>query len=262
MKAYNNELKEIDTPDKAYLLGLFYSDGNISLNQQHTRLFLNDSQIIFDLFEKFNFFYLLKSRKQMGLQSGLREIRTHLVENGMYPRKSFENRNKLRIPFYNEFTFDFIRGYYDGNGGCTLTPGKEWTQKRVYFYSRSVELLKDIENFFNQYNISSSTTLSSNEVYKLTVSTKSYKLLYDNLYKDRNLYIKRKKDKLEALLKTNIFIQRIAPKCEFCGNSNTVFNGHCMYKQRILCKDCNKNFYYTGPITSNSNSGGDELLEH
>lgn len=30
---YNRELQSIDTQEKAYLLGLFYADGNVGINQ-------------------------------------------------------------------------------------------------------------------------------------------------------------------------------------------------------------------------------------
>lgn len=48
---YNRELQIIDTQEKAYLLGLFYADGNIGLNQNQCRLELSleDKDLIFHL---------------------------------------------------------------------------------------------------------------------------------------------------------------------------------------------------------------------
>lgn len=48
---YNRELQSIDTQEKAYLLGLFYADGNVGINQTQCRieLKLEDKELIFHL---------------------------------------------------------------------------------------------------------------------------------------------------------------------------------------------------------------------
>ena len=37
---YNRELQSIDTQEKAYLLGLFYADGNVGINQTQCREYM------------------------------------------------------------------------------------------------------------------------------------------------------------------------------------------------------------------------------
>ena len=36
---YNNEFENIDTPNKAYILGLFYADGFVTYNEEKYRYF-------------------------------------------------------------------------------------------------------------------------------------------------------------------------------------------------------------------------------
>lgn len=57
---YNRELQSIDTQEKAYLLGLFYADGNVGINQTQCRieLKLEDKELIFHLQKLFPFFYI------------------------------------------------------------------------------------------------------------------------------------------------------------------------------------------------------------
>ena len=57
---YNRELQVINTQEKAYLLGLFYADGNVGLNQSQCRIevSLKDKDLIFHLKELFPFFYI------------------------------------------------------------------------------------------------------------------------------------------------------------------------------------------------------------
>ena len=57
---YNRELQVIDTQEKAYLLGLFYADGNVGINNSQCRIELSikDKDLIFRLKEIFPFFYI------------------------------------------------------------------------------------------------------------------------------------------------------------------------------------------------------------
>lgn len=61
---YNNELKNIDSPEKAYLLGLFYSDGCIHSNDgsycASVTLHEDDKYLLDIILAKFPFFRLSK----------------------------------------------------------------------------------------------------------------------------------------------------------------------------------------------------------
>jgi hypothetical protein len=268
---YNNELQSIDNQNKAYLLGLFYADGNISKNQHHIRLGLTDEDLILLLKEKFPFFryyiveYIGNRQNMHYLYSGLKVLKEHFISNGCLPDKSFENKTNLHIPFKNELTRHFIRGFFDGDGGCTYINNSRKEQKRVYIYSNSLIFIKEIRDFLNDNNIDCSIT-DAKSVYKLTIFSLSYKRFYNLLYQDCEIYLLRKRILFEKILDSNLFIQRVTPNCKFCNSSNTVFNGNYIYKgiklPRVLCKDCKNNFTLkTAPQSSNTLSEEDELLE-
>lgn len=266
---YLNELKVIDNQNKAYLLGLLYSDGCISGKQ--LTLLLKDKEHILKIYNVFKFFNynerIYKGRKYYYLNKMDEKLYLDIVSNGLLSRKSFDNKELLKIPFYNELTRHFIRGYFDGNGGCTLkvtNNKKSKTQKRVYIYSNSYNFLQEVEVFLNNNNIETSLKKNS-DVYKLSIRTKSYKLFFDFLYKDSFIYLDRKYYKMKDILKQKIFIpESNLPKCKHCGSDRVVKNGLYKYSNKIkqvyLCKECNKNFY-SAPINSNINSGEGELLE-
>lgn len=89
-------------------------------------------------------------------------------------------------------------------------------------------------------------------IYKSVPSTISYKDYFNFLYKDATIYLQRKKNKFEDILRTNFFIQKDSLPCKFCGSLNTICDGYNYYKvkrQNYLCKDCKRHF--TAPLNSN-----------
>ena len=256
---YNRELQIIDTQEKAYLLGLFYADGNVGLNQNSSRIemSLKDKDLIFHLKELFPFFYIHYDRNtKIELGNYTKELKEDLILHGCLPRKSFDNRFNLHIPNINESLIShFIRGYFDGDGGCTLNTEKSKVQKRVYIYSASLQLLKEFELFMGYKGIKFNNIIESGKnitIYKSTPSTQSYKEYYDFLYKDATVFLQRKKELFNKILETDFFIQKESLPCKFCSSVNTVCNGYNYYKvkrQNYLCKDCKRHF--TAPLNSN-----------
>lgn len=268
---YNRELQKINNQYKAYLLGLFYADGNISLNQTHCRIALHeqDVEVLNSIKTKFNFFkmYQDKNKHQFILYSGYALIKKDLISNGCFPQKSTINKNITKLPkLKNNLIRHFIRGYFDGDGGCYLDINSNKIQKRVYIYSASKNLLEEISNILRQNNIVSILRNSREDLYILQISTVSYKEFYNYLYIRATIKMRRKVDKFKTILKTNFFIQKVAPNCTICKSKNTVFNGKYTYKNvvkpRVFCKNCKNNYIIqSAPVSSNINSGEDELLE-
>ena len=271
---YNRELQIIDTQEKAYLLGLFYADGNIGENETQCRITLKeeDYNLIFHLKSIFPFFYIHKYEYRHTIELGNynKKLKEDLILNGCLPRKSTCNRNMLHIPSISDTLIrHFIRGYYDGNGGCTVSnlESIKKTQKRVYIYSASYYLLKEIQEILNKNNIKTNNlpnvdTSDKIKVYKLTIRTASYKDFYNFIYNDCTVVLTRKITKLKFIIdNTNFFTKKVSPPCIFCHSHHTVCDG-TYYKvnlQRYLCRNCNKIF--TAPLNSNIQSGEGELLE-
>lgn len=253
---YNNELKTINSLEKAYLLGLFYSDGNVSKNQVHSRIELNekDKELLIKIKEVFPFFKLFKSvNNKYTLYSGIKKVREHLIKNGVLPAKSFENKDNLKLPkFKNKSLYGaFICGYFDGDGGCHLELSKGKDQKRVYIYSNNLNLMNEIKSFLSKLNIICFLKISKpakgthSTLYVITISTQSYQDFYNLIYISP-IFMKRKHILFDKILKTPLLIPKEKINCKISKDHYVVANGYSLYKgikkQRWLCRDCKKHF--------------------
>ena len=119
---YNNELKNIDSPEKAYLLGLFYSDGCIHSNDgsYYASIILHeDDKYLLDIIvDKFPFFRLSKNTNHAwSIVCTRKAIVEDLQANGVLFRKSTDNKEFLKLPnLDNNLIHHFVRGYFDGDG--------------------------------------------------------------------------------------------------------------------------------------------------
>jgi hypothetical protein len=120
------DFSEIDTSVKAYFVGLALADGNISVNGYTFRLEWNIQDL--NYLEKLS--TLLKTTtgiKVYGRGSSHKNPRCRLTvcnkkfcgclaKYGVVPKKTKDVRAPTNwLP--KEFEFDFIRGYFDGDGG-------------------------------------------------------------------------------------------------------------------------------------------------
>lgn len=261
---YNRELEVINDQDKAYLLGLFYSDGNVYLRPNdlgglsRIGLHTNDRELLEDIKAVFPFFNIYESsnREVSTLLCGKMQCALDLIDNGCHPAKSFRNKDILLVPnLEDHLCRHFVRGVFDGDGGCTLSLSHRKVQKRVYIYSNSIGFLEGLVELLGRNNIVSKidswlpkgsgftegcvTTM----MHKLSVSTISYQTFYNFLYEDCNLFMKRKVEKFDEILKTNFFVKKQTPLCPKCGASNTVSSGRYKYREgwyNILCRGCGK----------------------
>lgn len=253
---YKREFKYIDSKEKAYLLGFLYADGFVCKNTNTVLLQLHDKDecILKKLHELFPFFSLLKenTRNKMSLRKTNLNLKLDILNLGVFPLKSTLTKNLLHIPkINNTYIKYFILGYYDGNGGCTLSLSSGVVQKRVYIYSASITLINEIKssliNSGIKCKVKEQITDHFDLMFKLEISTSSYFDFYKYLYEESEFFLERKKDKFDKILQTNFFIPKETKTCPKCGNENTVCNGNYKYKntskQRYLCRKCNINFY-------------------
>jgi intein-encoded DNA endonuclease-like protein len=167
---YNNELKNIDTQEKAYLLGFLYGDGTIctylSLNKRKytTKLSIqeNDKDLIYSLHNNFPFFnvrefdyskYNKNSCKQVSISKTSKELYDDLLLNGLYPRKSYENKDKIFLPnIDNNLTQHFIRGFFDADGSV-YRRAKRKNLITIEFCSVSFDFLNEIDFYLKTKGI-------------------------------------------------------------------------------------------------------------
>lgn len=191
----------IDTPNKAYIIGLLYADGCVYKETNMVTISLQEQDK--SILDKIN--------KEIGSNRPLRLIRYHdknpnwsnqyqlsinssyiidkLIQLGVVPNKSL----KIKFPMWlkEDLYFHFLRGYIDGDG-CIVK-----NEKRVGLVGTDDFCQYISEYLYNKLNIHCSISVChkrvDSPVRDLRVSgSKQVKVLLDELYKNADMYIDRK----------------------------------------------------------------------
>ena len=197
----------------AYVLGFIYADGSLEnspyLRGKYLRITSTDKEIILNIKKWLCSAHTVvikkpsypKGKKCFFLRIGSHRIYDSLSSHGLYPNKSLTIKFPRHIP--KEFLWDFIRGYFDGDG-CISLATKKGINKPVVtkkltmsFTSGSKEFLEDLSSL-----ISKSTSVKVKKVYdshysfQLCYSTSDSLELFKHLYRmvTRGYYFQRKFD--------------------------------------------------------------------
>lgn len=186
----------IDTPEKAYLLGMIQTDGSVHITHRNALLSITQHKdyawyiedMLLDFSDKV---CNTKDRNCRQLQIGSKSIVNDLINIGIVPNKTNkqtdEDINKLWESIPIEFKGDFIRGCIDGDGHVTF-----YTQQKAINESCNIgfcsvkEILVDkiIEFINTKFNYKCGKNKDGN-VYKLYITDRKKaieigKYLYSN----------------------------------------------------------------------------------
>lgn len=194
----------------AYVLGLWYSDGNISGNRNVCAISLTDHQLIRDVAKIFNFkrkfyeyHYLTPIKKipssQLALKMTSPFLRHDFIQLGCAPSKSYIT-NYPNIE--DKFDRHFIRGIIDGDGSFSGGKNKNAILKIVgteqLMFGIFLKIKKHLgleaqslnnigKKYPDKYKMKNFCSISYGE--------KFTRLIADWIYKGSTIYLKRKKTK-------------------------------------------------------------------
>lgn len=205
-KVYNESyFEKIDTEDKAYFLGLIYSDGCIINNKNDYRykvslkLHIKDKHILEDFIKHVKgemslWFHGQRNMCEVSLSG--KKIVKDLEEKGLHPNKTFT----IKYPKINEdLERHFLRGYFDGDGCVRVKTDKRDGSKRgdLRLVSGSIEMIDSINQ---RMNVLFGTSLNkiygpTNKEYKFIgwSSMNDIETIYEGFYNNSNLFLSRKK---------------------------------------------------------------------
>lgn len=250
--SYNNEFQKIDTPEKAYVLGLYYSDGYVSINpnkryRSGITVHLDDAQLLKDINEVFPCFkYLKPTKRNVGcLSLDYKKAVYDLHQNGVLIRKSTENKNSLKFPKIHPNLYShFIRGFFDGDGSICRSKTSSKNAKNFsltccnYFLLKKMKEILHYEgillNFYSRKNKPSTVKGKIANFTQTTFVLYRYgneailKKLCSYLYKDATLFMARKKEVFEH------WEYKPTLPCPRCGKETDRLE-----KKRMYCKACN-----------------------
>lgn len=189
---------EINNEIKAYYLGWIMADANISIinGQYSLKLHISiEDSVLIDSF-LFHIGSTNKTKFNEKLQSYYVSLTSkHMVEKlidyGVVPNKS----GKEIVPnIRKDLLNHFIRGYFDGDGtaSCVI-----WRNKKVYRsgFCGGKKVLDTIQQTIGIY----SKIYETNGTYQFLYGVDKTKKLYKFMYHNSNIWLERKRNKLEII---------------------------------------------------------------
>lgn len=201
-----NYFDKIDTPNKAYILGLLYADGNVSKEKYRIQLSLQegDVKILEDIrqeiqseaplefrnFSKYNKKYDKNVQDQWSLSVNSKHMHESLCNLGIIPNKSLI----ITYPDFlsNELQRHFLRGALDGDG-CINKPYGENGKLRIAYICGTPMFCSGVKEVVEKELGVHVSLIQNNKIQKATISGRlQVKKFLDWLYEDANLKLDRK----------------------------------------------------------------------
>lgn len=217
---YNHHIfDKIDTEEKAYWLGFFYADAEISI-LTHYILRIGLKAEDRDHIAKMRDFIApdvpIESYEALETKSkkyhrasrvtfSSKKLVEALIDKGCVPNKG----QTLRIPFEHlsqDLIHHFIRGFFDGDGCCSLI--ENGGRLAVSFLSASKQIISEIRQILiNQLEVNPNKLAcykrkpTSQPLYSFSNSAKAdIKKIYNYLYNNATIYLERKKNTFDKVL--------------------------------------------------------------
>ena len=202
----------IDNERKAYWIGFLMADctmreHKIGCLQLSFELCEDDKYIIEQFNNDINSTYKIQiSSSKNSSKNRARLIITnynfckHLIKHGIIPNKTGKEKIPETIPY--EYIKDFIRGFFDGDG-CVMFSNKNRARGKFHIVSCSYEILYDLSQIIPADFTDKSLHLKSDtdHIYELeTCNLVNLAKIYDYLYYDNCLCLKRKENKFKEFL--------------------------------------------------------------
>jgi len=197
------------SPRFAYAIGLLTADGNLSPDGRHINFTSKDKQLV-QLFRNCLGIKNRIGRKARGysrekkyfvVQFGDVKFYKFLFNIGLLPNKS-KTLGILKIP--NRYFFDFLRGYFDGDGTFYFYWDTRWRSSFMFyaeFISASRENINWLQDtLLKKLKIKGHVT-QYRRTYRLKYAKKESLVLLQRMYYQNNgIYLKRKYFKIQKAL--------------------------------------------------------------
>lgn len=197
--------------DMAWLLGFLAADGNVSKNGNRIRIELSDvdEEILIKIKKMLHLENPIYKREDkrgfnfVSLEWSCKEHKEDLALYGIVPNKTYILTPPLKLE--ERFYIDYIRGYFDGDG--TINLNKDCLRWGICGASKQM-LNWIIDVLEKQYNIPKvnlhKDSSKEKDFYSFVYSTNSTKLIRQILYTENSIFLKRKKEKFDNLIKIPI----------------------------------------------------------
>lgn len=203
-KLNHNFFSNIDSHEKAYLLGILFADGCVRKHSNGINLISNDIDLLLFFKESIGFSGEIKEsrfhKKAKHIDFSSIQMKQDLIKLGCVPSKSLS----LEFPnIEDKYFWSFLLGYFDGDGSLWVSKDKKQAHFKIIsstsFCLKLQEILQkkgfksEVRNEPKTHKKETSYVRISN---KTTISN-----IYPLLYKDASFFLKRKNAKFLEIIK-------------------------------------------------------------
>lgn len=210
---FHNEdyFEKIDSKEKAYWLGMMFADGYIidnSNNYGQDKVGLSLAEDSLDVLEKFKKAInatnpITWEKKDVGQSIGRLLVTSQKMADDLIDKGCFKQKSLILKPpkISNEFVYDFIRGFFDGDGSLIKSQQSDKVRWGINFTStyEMVCWLKDIFGFGSIVK----EKRREKTYYFAFGGNKRIELFYHLLYDNATVWMDRKYNKFQDFLNTS-----------------------------------------------------------
>jgi hypothetical protein len=208
----NNYFDKIDTSNKAYVLGLFYADGNLHKNT--LQICLKDKELITFLKKEFKTTNkIVRDKNYFRITITGPQIPKQMNKLGIFERKSLILKFPTEDQVPKQLIKDFMRGFFDGDGWIQRNKIKSCKNPKWNFGIISTH--EFCEKFLNILKINCNLPevkivkykrIPEKDIWEVKlcgVYKNKIEKIYNFLYYKDCFCLKRKKDIFEKIIKLN-----------------------------------------------------------
>lgn len=213
----------VNTPEAAYILGFYIADGCLNGNKFVITLNEKDKEILEKIRDYMSPITKLIYKKETINKQGIvshpmysfafacKEIVSCLEDLGLGKNKTYLSKSiKNVVP--KELMWDFIRGYWDGDGCISSSNVTKNVKETSYNYinigftiiSKDPDILNEMNEFFMEEGINTHVYPDNKGNYLVGTHSKSeVEKIYNKLYTSSNLFMERKRTKFNEIMATS-----------------------------------------------------------
>ena len=191
----------IDTPNKAYVLGILFADGNVSKKGNYITISLQErDKDVLDALNKeyggnrkLSFLEYSKKNKnwqnQYCLTVASKKMHDDIIRQGAMPQKSLN----LRFPKYvpDELIRHFVRGYFDGDGNLAKKEDRCSLISTVDFCEQLADIVSNVLNIHATIMYCHGREDKTTRTFQIAGKCQ-VKAFLDWIYEDADIYMERK----------------------------------------------------------------------
>lgn len=209
----------IDTEDKAYFLGFIVADGSVNSKSNVIQITQKEPDILYEFKRYIKYegdLIKSKTRDVFDIKISSSKMKSDLLKLGISPNKTMSVNYPL-IP--ENLQNHFMRGVFDGDGCISIHHDKRDNSDRgqVNICSGSFDFIeKYVDNMVKYCGVKKNNIRQPKGTYYVIDwgGLSDVESVYEFLYKESNIFLKRKKETYDKVMSINKTKNKYRKKCQ------------------------------------------------